>query len=362
MDLNLFFIRDFRAGRYLDVFLVATVTAVLGIRFFLTLTGFPRLGGSELHVAHMLWGGLLMLAAMVLLLGFLSHAARMAAAVVGGLGFGTFIDEIGKFLTHDNDYFFRPAVALIYVTCILLYLASRTIHGRRRYTGAEYVVNALQELQEIASGHLDEVERERAQQMLVRSGVRVPLVRALLDALERTAVIAQPAPHLLSRAQDQALALYRNLVHRPGFATAVVLFFLAQLAVKLAYVLALVFLYGWRWEQMVDVRLLGRLAQRFLDLGLIDWLQLSSSLLSGALVLVGVARIRRSRLMAYIWFRRSILVSIFVTQVFAFYTEQFGALVGLALNILVLVALEYLIPLERSTAEQREEDADVLAA
>jgi hypothetical protein len=83
---------------------------------FLHLSGYPTVGGESLHIAHMLWGGLLMLVALLLLLGFLGKPVKSAAAVIGGAGWGTFIDELGKFLTHDNDYFFEPTFALIYVT------------------------------------------------------------------------------------------------------------------------------------------------------------------------------------------------------------------------------------------------------
>lgn len=41
-------------------------------RLALQLVGYPRLGGGGFHIAHLLWGGLLMLAAIVLLLGFLT--------------------------------------------------------------------------------------------------------------------------------------------------------------------------------------------------------------------------------------------------------------------------------------------------
>src|SRR5206468_1528896 len=62
------YLRSFEAGGLLETFLTAAVAALLGIRFFLRLAGYPQLGGSHLHVAHMLWGGVLMAAAIILLL------------------------------------------------------------------------------------------------------------------------------------------------------------------------------------------------------------------------------------------------------------------------------------------------------
>ena len=42
-------------------------------------------------------------------------------------------------------------------------------------------------------------------------------------------------------------------------------------------------------------------------------------------------------------FRWAILVSIFFTQVLAFYEQQFLALLGLILDVLILIALRYMI-------------------
>jgi len=49
-------------------------------------------------------------------------------------------------------------------------------------------------------------------------------------------------------------------------------------------------------------------------------------------------------------FERSALISIFFTQVFIFYREEFGALLGLALNLLILAALRFMLEKERGSA------------
>src|SRR6478672_8743534 len=113
-------VRNVDAGSFLESFLLAAVSAVLGIRVYLELTGYPQIGGNGLHIAHMLWGGVLMVVAIVLLLAYLGKGMQHLAAIVAGIGFGTFIDELGKFITSDNNYFFEPTIALIYATFALL--------------------------------------------------------------------------------------------------------------------------------------------------------------------------------------------------------------------------------------------------
>ena len=117
------FVRNLDAFYYAEVFLVCAVSAILGIRLFLHMTGYPQIGGSSLHIAHMLWGGLLMLVSIIMLMAFIGRRAELWAAVLGGAGFGTFIDEVGKFVTSDNNYFFEPSVAIMYVVMVLVVLA-----------------------------------------------------------------------------------------------------------------------------------------------------------------------------------------------------------------------------------------------
>lgn len=344
------FLRDFEGGAHLDVFLVAAVSSLLAIRAYLELTDFPRLGGGDLHIAHMLWGGLLLLAAVVMLLSWRGRAARQTAAIVGGLGFGAFIDETGKFITADNDYFYQPAVAIIYVVFILLYLAVRSIHRERLASRDEYLVNALAELEEVAVGDLDLEERDRALHYLQHADPHDPLVRNLRELLVRVDLVQGARAEPLTRLRDFGLAAYQRTARLRGFPTGVITFFVAQLVIKVVYTLVTVVVVHIRAEGLLHPPLL---AQRLSELTVSEWGQLVSSLLSGFLVILGILRIRRSRIEAFRWFLRSILVSIFLTQVFQFYRHQLAALAALSFNILVFLALRFMI--EREKGRVREE-------
>src|ERR1700722_8518493 len=63
--------RHVDAGLLLETFLLSAVAAVLVTRAFLQATGFPKVGGDGLHIAHLLPGGLLMVVGLMLLFVFL---------------------------------------------------------------------------------------------------------------------------------------------------------------------------------------------------------------------------------------------------------------------------------------------------
>jgi len=333
-------LRDLSSGHHLDLFLVSAVSTVLGIRAYLYLTGYPSVGGARLHIAHMLWGGLLMLAALVVLLGFLGRRPRRAGALLGGIGFGTFIDEIGKFVTRDNDYFYRPAVALIYVTFVLTYVALRSLRPGRNATHQEYLVNALQEMEEAALSDLQIEERDRALRHLSRADPRDPLVVGLSDLLRHSPIQPTPAPGRVARVRRALLARYRDLARHPAFARVVISFFVAQLVVKLAHLGVLILDPEPYAGVATRLSLMGRQIRGY---SAAEWLQLASSLVSAGFVALGVVAIRRSRQDGLRMFQRSILVSIFLTQVFMFYREQWAGLFLLAFNLVVLSALDFML-------------------
>jgi len=92
--------------------LLSFATSVALTRLFLELTGYPQFGGDTLHIAHVLWGGLLLFIAALLPLLFANRWVYTIGSILAGLGVGLFMDEVGKFITQTNDYFY-PAAAPI---------------------------------------------------------------------------------------------------------------------------------------------------------------------------------------------------------------------------------------------------------
>ncbi len=116
------------AEYYVLLMLLSFATSVTATRLFLEVTGYPQLGNSELHIAHVVWGGLLLFVAALLPLVVANRWALTAGALLGGAGAGLFIDEIGKFITQSNDYFYPFAAPIIYaffLITVLIYLRVR---------------------------------------------------------------------------------------------------------------------------------------------------------------------------------------------------------------------------------------------
>lgn len=286
-------IRDSDADEAIELLLFIAVATILATRGFLRLTGYPQLGGGGLHIAHMLWGGLFMFAAIGLLLVFWNPAMRRLAAVVAGVGFGLFIDELGKFITADNDYFYRPTVAILYLVFLGLWGFVRWLRSGIPLAPEELRVNEA--------------------------------LRGLLSPAEAGAGRFTHAYFVATRRMG---VHYFRLVRRSWFARLLTTWFFLLACLNLVAVITLV----------MDAR--GR--------ALGAWVVPAMATVVEALfVWAGWLRFRRSRISAYRWFQRSLLVSLLVAQVAQFYTDQFRALNGVLLNVLLYLALTVMIEEER---------------
>jgi hypothetical protein len=341
------FARNLDAFYYAEIFLVCAVSAVLGIRLFLHMTGYPQIGNSTLHIAHMLWGGLLMLVALIMLFSFIGKRIELWAAILGGAGFGTFIDEVGKFVTSDNDYFFEPSVAIMYVVIVLIILALHMIRSGWTFTRREYLVNALKGLEEAALSDLDEDEKNKVLHYLDRSDPDDPLTPAVRKLIMNVESMPPPSPGLYRRLKDRCGDYYESIAGSTIFRRAIVVLFLSQLTITLGYVVFLTLYYGFGLGSNLSFAALERAKFDVDDLSFVDLARLLSSVLSGVFVFLGVYYMRRSRLKAYMMFERAVLVSILLTYVFVFYKEQFAALTGLFFNLLILIGLRILIRQEQ---------------
>jgi hypothetical protein len=91
-----------------------------------------------------------------------------------------------------------------------------------------------------------------------------------------------------------------------------------------------------------------------MPLSIVDIAQFVFPGISGVLIVIGLMTFPGSRLQAYLMFRLAVLVSVFFTQVLSFYQFQFLALLGLAGNVLILVALRYMIAHEHEKIKEQE--------
>ncbi|WP_024288439.1 hypothetical protein [Cellulomonas sp. KRMCY2] len=308
--------RDPAATSHLAGFTVATVVTVLLTRALLAAAGYPQIGGGGLHVAHVLWGGLLMGLAFVVLLSFAGPVARPVGALLGGVGFGLFVDEVGKFVTADNDYFYEPTAALIYLVVVGLVLLGETLHGRFPHHPVEHLAGAADHAVAGLAGGFTPRARAAAEALLERAGA----VRGADEVRALVAVVADDPielPNPINLIGSAIVRSTRRLV------TA-------------------------RWVPWLTVGVLVAASIGAVGRGLLAWrdeADVPTWIIVGLLVgaagstlfaATGLAIVRTRRRAAYVMFRRAVLVSLLITQVFLFRVEEWAATTGLFVDLLVL--------------------------
>ncbi|HKC91634.1 MAG TPA: hypothetical protein VKE23_09950 [Candidatus Limnocylindria bacterium] len=328
----------------LDTFLVSAVATLIVIRIFLEATGYPQLGGGGLHIAHVLWGGLGMLAAIVLLLLYLSPTTRLIAALVGGAGFGAFVDELGKFVTSDNNYFFRPTAAILYAIFVILFLATREVRRFRALSPEECLVNAVEFGERLASGTLTADDRARALELLARADQAHPLVAPLRAAF----LAAEPAPMSFTRIRwirSAGARTYVAIVSSRWFRRILAAIFIIAGVAFVLTAIATVALLGGAFFEVADAQI--ALQEETAGGAIASVIQALAGLVAGLLIVRGVFALRHSRAKAYRAFELAILIDLLLAQPFAFLDVGFGAAVDVFVDLALLATLRFLQTQER---------------
>ncbi|HET8893442.1 MAG TPA: hypothetical protein VFM96_05045 [Gaiellaceae bacterium] len=313
--------RSLDLNRDLTTLFVIAVATVLLTRSFLALAGYPQVGGSKFHIAHVLYGGLLLLAACIVLLALLNPAVNVVAAVLGGIGFGLFIDEVGKFVTKNVNYFYRPAIAIIYVCFVLLFGVIRWL-SRRRFSAAEALLIAAETLKQDAVGNLTAERRTRVLALLSETGAHGPLADGIRDLLDR-AQVAPASPDLI----DHARSFWSRLTSHRLFRTLIFALLAAGVAISSAEL-------GWLLRHGVSGLTFSQKAFA------------ASTLAADALLAIGALRLKMSLLTALHWYEHAVLLEITVSQVFLYTSEQLAASLNLAALLIVWLLLRWGIHFE----------------
>lgn len=179
------------AERLMLLMLLSFAASVVVTRVYLQLTGYPQIGGGELHIAHLLWGGLLLFVGALLLLLLANRWALPAGAILTGIGVGLFIDEVGKFITKSNDYFYPLAAPIIYGFFLLTVWLYLQLRRRKPGDVRSELSQALEYLAEVIDDDMDVRERAeidaRLQRVVSRatSPDQIQLATTLLNFIRR---------------------------------------------------------------------------------------------------------------------------------------------------------------------------------
>ncbi len=331
-----FFVRRVTAMADFELFFVSSVATILIVRAILAATGWPQLGGGKIHFAHLLWGGIGMLLAFILFMAMQGRLWEFLATLSAGIGFGLFLDELGKFITSDNDYFFQPAVAIMYVLFVVLFFVFRWL-GRMDKMGPETaLVNSFDFAKEAVMRSMNERERDEALYVLGRADQSDPMVQALTAVL-RDVDAPPPRTNLAARIWEGLHSWYQALIARRWFRGFVMGWFIVTSVVALLGPIALGATVG-QWSLM--------------DMG-----GVIAGTVTGICVAVGIVRWRRSKLTAFRWFERGALVAILVGGFFSFYQDQVTAVFGLLWLLLTLAVIRGMISAELASEAARPQTA-----
>ena len=336
-------VRNVEFTQLFDTFFITAITTILIVRFSLKISGYPQIGGSTLHISHLLPGSLLMLLSILVLLAAVNRAARGFAAVLAGVGFGLAWDELGKFVTKNNNYFFHATPGLIYITFVVLYLAVRYT-AQRRFTQNDYMANVLDLLKDAAIKDLDQREYQHAKELLAHVSPKHTLYAPTRAMLELVKPSPERKPSLLDKIINDVKWPLRALSRQAFFPRLIISVALVYGFASLAA--AVFFFAGATLPDSHHVTAILQGDESDIAGGI-------SALASAILVMVAAYKyfnghVRR----AYRYFEQGLLVNIFIGQVVLFFKSQTVALISLAVTLFLLINLE-LLAAEKSTHKSK---------
>lgn len=317
--------------------------SLLGTRLLLQLTGYFTIGRGNWHIAHVLWGGLFLLLGSLVMLIFYGKLSRKIGAILTGIGWGLFIDEIGKYVTRDNNYWFRPAIIFIYISFILLFFLYRNLEKKTKVTSQILWHELLDSLSEIADNDLEFTEKKSLLQKInylqkISSSKDQSLLSSLKNYVQKIKAKPDRRDFNLYRFLARILKTSYNKLFRKK------IMFFALIIYSFWYVidkfidaakvlfnphrLLLIQTYYSHYDffsktdvYMVTLKfIIEIIVAVFYCLGLLNWLN-------------------KKTFRGIKFYQWGLLINIFIGSIFKFYFEQFSGVFGLILSLIVYYSL-----------------------
>ena len=346
--------RNFSGQGHAESFIFIAIATILFTRLYLRLTGYPQVGGGNLHIAHTLYGEVLMMFALLVGWLLLGAGARTLAVVLGGIGFGLVLDEVGKFVTKDNDYFYGPSAEIMFVLVIIVLFSTRALRAVRPLSAHELLASAsLIAADGVAKG-LGAHRRELGLSLVERARCGgadpkdVEHVRALLHSARRDS-------DLLHAIRTRLARLVPAFIKNPRW-VAVVGWLVVIAALASLFFHALGVALGGRFYRDAIVN------YHFAGMSVGTAILLIGAVLTVATGLPATIALRRTdRIWPLRLLRESALFFTLFSALVHFATEGFAALINLAIGLLATAMLSYQLNL-RERAEVSTNEIKAAAA
>ena len=326
--------RNFLGQSHAESFIFIAIATILLTRLYLKLTGYPQVGGGDLHIAHTLYGELLMMLALLVGWLLLGTGARTLAVVFGGVGFGLVLDEVGKFVTKDNDYFYGPSAEIMYVLVVVVLVGTRALRAVRPLSAHEYLASASAIAADGLARGLSAHQRELGLRLVERAdrggaaAEDVEHVRGLLQS-------ARTDSDRFHAVGNWFRWLIPDFVDSPRLARLIGWFIVAAALGSLFYHTLGVALGGHFYhDRSVRIHLAGMsVGTAILMIG---------AVLTLAMALPAAIALRRTdRIWPLRWLRDAALLFTLLSALVHFATEGFAALINLSIGLLAMAVLSY---------------------
>ena len=315
------------AADYLLLFMISAAASILLTRFYLYLFDYPQLARGNIHLAHIIYGGILLSMSNIVLLSLHGRRSRQVGAVLAGFGFGQFIDELGKFITRTNNYFYQPVPMLIYICFIVLFFVYRYLNEYTPLQPREVFYQILEELEEVAEGKYFPATKKRLFFWITKlKEDQSPLYKNFAKSFDFSTkdISITHTP----KQQGYVQKIRSSWRWLDEFTTERKPVFYVLIGIFFAYILVTSYGLG---SSLVNIINGHSEKLQFAPVTPFDWFMIiglfASQFWSALLMFRGlVFLLARKRDRALALFRNGLSINILITQPFTFYFEQFSAI------------------------------------